>query len=75
MTDLAAYVVLVAALTAWMCGHQGAASWPHRRAQAPVSRPQTLSRDSTAATPRVRPARGRTAPWAYTQPLTYEETP
>lgn len=73
MTDLAAFVLLVAALTAWMCGHQGAASWPHRARQAPVSRPQPPPRDSRDARTRVRPARARTAPWAYTQPHTYEE--
>ncbi|MFD0053008.1 hypothetical protein ACFVHR_04690 [Streptomyces sp. NPDC127168] len=73
MTDLVALVTLVAALTAWMCGHQGAASWPHQRAQAGASRPQHPPRASRDAGPRVRPARERTAVSAYTQPLSYEE--
>lgn len=74
MTDLTAFVVMVAALTAWMCGHQGAASWPRQKAQAPASRPQPPPRDSRVATARTRPARGRTAVWAYTQPI-HEEQP
>lgn len=74
MTDLAAYLLLVAALTAWMCGHQGAASWPHQKAQAPASRARTRPRGSRAARTPPGPARARTAVWAYTQPIHEEQT-
>ncbi|WP_370667067.1 hypothetical protein [Streptomyces sp. IBSBF 2507] len=74
MTDLAAYLLLVAALTAWMCGHQSAASWPRQKAHAPVSRPRTRPRDSRATRTPPSPARARTAVWAYTQPIHEEQT-
>ncbi|GGQ83565.1 hypothetical protein [Streptomyces flaveolus] len=73
MTEPVAFVLLVAACTAWMCGHQGATAWPRRKAQAPASRPRTRSPDSRATHTHPSPAHGRTAIWAYTQPITYQE--
>jgi hypothetical protein len=73
VTEPVAFVILVAACTAWMCGHQGAALWPRHKAPAPASRPRTRPRDSRATRTHPSPAHGRTAIWAYTQPITHEE--
>lgn len=83
-----AYLALTLAVAATLCGHQGQpwpfprpwrtvrAAMPSRRPQAPVSRPQTLSRGSRSVTdaPRAFQAPSRPAPsWAHTEPNTHKE--
>lgn len=74
MTDRLAFLILVAALTAWMCGHQGqrfplgrACGWLCAR----VRPSQTVPAPGVHRT-RQRPS--GTPLWARSQPLAYEET-
>jgi hypothetical protein len=72
------YLVMVVAVAAVCCGHQGQpfpiplrGPWRHLRA------PQGRFRDSRDAERDLRPTESRTAPrtphWAHTQPLDYQE--
>ncbi|MFC7983841.1 hypothetical protein [Streptomyces sp. NPDC057336] len=74
MTDRLAFLILVAALTAWMCGHQ-AQPFPLGRACGWLYARVRPSR--TIPAPRVHRTRQRpprTPLWARSQPLAYEET-
>lgn len=76
MTGVVAYLAMVVATAALLCGHQGVTPpLPRRRARRGLCGRLAASRGLRAL--RVHPARERAshAPlWAHSQPLTYEET-
>ncbi|WP_328436948.1 hypothetical protein OHA71_06590 [Streptomyces sp. NBC_00444] len=72
-----AFIALVVAVAAPLCGHQGQPFPLARAARCALAwRPQKRSRDSRATTGAERPADGRMRArptWAHSQPLDYEE--
>ncbi|CAL9349484.1 hypothetical protein SUDANB1_00431 [Streptomyces sp. enrichment culture] len=77
MTGVVAYLALVVATAALLCGHHGTTPpRPQRGARRGLWAPHRVSRGSRATTGPHSPADGRVRPqplWARSQPLTYEE--
>jgi hypothetical protein len=71
-----AYLALVVACTALLCGHQGQ-PFPLHGAWRHLTAPRRVFRASRVTTGAHSPADGRTTVrplWAHTQPLDYQET-
>lgn len=78
MSELLAFVAVVVAVAAPLCGHQ-TQPWPLRGAWRALTAAHRASRDSGATGTPFRPAQRRTAipvrrtpAWAHTQPLDKE---
>jgi hypothetical protein len=71
-----AFMALVVACTALLCGHQGQ-PFPLHGAWRYLTAPRRVFRASRVTTGAYNPAGGRLRPrplWAHSQPLDYEET-
>lgn len=78
MTGVVAYLALVVATAALLCGHHGVTPpLPRRGAWRGLWAPHRASRGSRVAGATLVASQRRTAPrplWVQSQPLTYEET-